>query len=117
LSRFNLIIDFTNEKMYVQPNRYFKETFTYDRSGIALIAGGVNLKQFLVQDILENSPAEEAGVKIGDEILSMNWFPVRYFTLGSMNDKLQGRIGKTIRLVVNRNGKKIKISFKLKELI
>jgi Aspartyl protease len=51
LSRFNMIIDFGREKMYVQPNRFFKEAFTYDRSGISLITSGVDLKQFLIQDI------------------------------------------------------------------
>ena len=117
LSRFNMIIDFGREKMYVQPNRFFKDAFTYDRSGISLITSGVNLKQFLVQDVLENSPASEAGVKVGDEILNINWFPARFFTLATMNDKLQGKIGKTMRLTLLRNGQKIKVSFKLKELI
>jgi PDZ domain/Aspartyl protease len=117
LTRFNMIIDFGREKMYLQPNRYFNTAFTYDRSGISLITSGKNLKQFLVQDILENSPANEAGVKVGDEIVSLNWFPARFHSLGSMNDKLQGKIGKTLRMTVLRKGKKVKIQFKLKELI
>jgi hypothetical protein len=117
LSRFNMIIDFGREKMYVQPNRFFKEAFTYDRSGISLITSGVDLKQFLVQDILENSPASEVGIQVGDEILKMNWFPNRFYTLATMNDKLQSKIGKTIHLTLKRNGKKIKVKFKLKELI
>jgi predicted aspartyl protease len=117
LSRFNLIIDFGREKMYVQPNRFFKEAFIYDRSGISLITSGVDLKQFLVQDILENSPASEVGVQVGDEIIKMNWFPNRFYTLASMNDKLQSKIGKTIHLTLKRNGQKIKVKFKLRELI
>jgi predicted aspartyl protease len=117
LSRFNMIIDFGREKMYLQPNRYFKDAFTYDRSGISLITSGVNLKQFLVQDILENSPASKAGVEVGDEIIKLNWFPTRLHTLGSMNDKLQGKIGKTIRMTLKRNGQTMKVRFQLKELI
>jgi C-terminal processing protease CtpA/Prc len=112
-----MIIDFGREKMYVQPNRYFKDAFTYDRSGISLITSGTNLKQFLVQDILENSPASEAGMQVGDEIIKLNWFPARLYSLGSINDRLQGKIGKTIRMTVLRNRKKIKVQFKLKELI
>jgi hypothetical protein len=117
LSRFNFIIDFTKEKMYVQPNRFFKEAFTYDRSGITLIASGSDLRHFIVQDILENSPASETALKVGDEIRNLNGFPTQMFTLASMNDKLQGKIGKRIRLTVRRNGEKIKIKFKLRELI
>jgi hypothetical protein len=117
LTRFNMIIDFGREKMYIQPNRFFKAAFTYDRSGISLITSGTNLKQFLVQDILEHSPASEAGVQIGDEIVSLNWFPARFHSLGSMNDKFQGKIGKTLRMTVLRKGQKIQVKFKLKELI
>jgi predicted aspartyl protease len=117
LSRFNMIIDFSREKMYVQPNRFFPIEFSYDRSGISLIASGLDLKQFLVQDVLENSPASEAGIKEGDEITLINGFPARFFTLGSMNNKLQAKVGKTVRLTLKRNKEKIKVKFKLKELI
>jgi membrane-associated protease RseP (regulator of RpoE activity) len=117
LSRFNMIIDFGREKMYLQPNRFFKQAFTYDRSGIAIITSGANLKQFLVQDVLENSPASEMGIQVGDEIVNMNRLPSRFFTLSSMNDKLQGKIGKTVRLTIRRKGETIKVKFKLRELI
>ncbi len=117
LSRFNFIIDFGKEKMYVQTNRFFKQAFTYDRSGISLIASGSDLKQFLVQDILENSPASQSGIQVGDEIIKLNWLPNRFYTLTSMNYKLQSKIGRTIHLTLKRNGQKIKVKFKLRELI
>jgi hypothetical protein len=117
LSRFNMIIDFGREKMYLQPNRFFKQAFTYDRSGIALITSGTNLKHFLVQDVLENSPASEIGIQVGDEIINMNRLPSRFFTLSSMNDRLQGKIGKTVRLSIRRKGETIKVKIKLRELI
>lgn len=117
LSRFNMIIDFNKEKLYLQPNRYFPVAFSYDRSGITLIASGVDLKKFLVQDVLENSPAYEAGVRSGDEITKINGFPSRFFTLSAMNSKLQSKIGKTVRLTLRRNNETIKVKFKLRELI
>jgi C-terminal processing protease CtpA/Prc len=112
-----MIIDFSHEKLYVQPNKFFNESFSYDRSGIALIANGADLKQFLVQNVLENSPASEAGVKEGDEIISVNRLPARFFTLGAMNSKLQAKVGKTVRLTLKRNKERIKVSLKLRELI
>ena len=117
LSRFNMIIDFNKEKLYLQPNRYFPVAFSYDRSGITLIASGVDLKKFLVQDVLENSPAYEAGVRSGDEITKINDFPSRFFTLSAINSKLQAKVGKTVRLTLRRNGEKIKVQLKLRELI
>ena len=117
LSRFNMIIDFNNEKLYLQPNRYFPVAFSYDRSGITLIASGTDLKKFLIQDVLENSPAYEAGVRTGDEITKINGFTSRFFTLSAINSKLQAKIGKTVRLTLRRNGEKIKVKLKLRELI
>ncbi len=117
LTRFNMIIDFSREKMYIQPNRFFPVAFSYDRSGITLIASGLNLKQFLIQDVLENSPASEAGVKEGDEIVSINRLPARFFTLSSMNSKLQAKVGKTVLITLKRNNEKIKVKLKLRELI
>ena len=117
LSRFNMIIDFNKEKLYLQPNRYFPVAFSYDRSGITLIASGVDLKKFLIQDVLENSPAYEAGVRADDEITKINGFPSRFFTLSAMNSKLQSKIGKIIRLTLRRNNETIKVKFKLRELI
>jgi predicted aspartyl protease len=117
LSRFNFIIDFSQEKMYVQPNKFFPIEFSYDRSGITLIASGADLKQFIVQDVLENSPASEVGIKEGDEVLFINRLPARLFTLGIMNNKLQAKVGKTIRLTLKRNKERIKVKFRLKELI
>ena len=117
LSRFNMIIDFNREKLYVQPNRFFPIEFSYDRSGVTLIASGVDLKNFLVQDVLENSPAYEAGVRAGDEITKINGFPSRFFTLSAMNSRFQSKIGKTVRLTLRRNNETIKVKLKLRELI
>lgn len=117
LSRFNMIIDFNQEKIYLQPNRFFPIEFSYDRSGITLIASGIDLKKFLVQDVLENSPAYEAGVRKGDEITKVNGFPSRFFTLSAINSKLQAKIGKTVRLTLRRNTEVIKVKCKLRELI
>ena len=117
LSRFNMIIDFNKEKLYLQPNRYFPVEFSYDRSGITLIASGTDLKKFLVQDVLENSPAYEAGVRTDDEITKINGFPSSFFTLSTINNKFQAKIGKTVRLTLRRNKKTMKVKLKLRDLI
>jgi hypothetical protein len=117
LCRFNFIIDFAREKLYIQPNRYFKEAFVYDRSGLILIAGGNLLNTFTVHDIVPHSPAEEAGILRGDEILKINGLIARFYNLGALNQKLQAKVGKTIRLQILRNGQKMNFSFKLRDLV
>ena len=117
LSRFNFIIDFAKEKLYLQPNRYFKQKFTYDKSGLVLIAGGENLSLFTVHQVLPNSPAEAAGFQKGDELVSINRIAARFYSLGEVNRRLQGRNGKTLRIIYMRRGQRMKASIKLRDMI
>ncbi len=117
LSRFNFIIDFNHEKLYLQTNRNFKTTFNYDKSGLLLIAGGERLSIFTVHDVIPNSPAEEAGFQIGDELVRLNLTPTRFFGLGDINRKFQGKSGKVYHIIFLRKGKKMKTKLTLRDLI
>ena len=117
LSRFNFIIDFAKEKLYLQPNRFFKQKFTYDKSGLVLIAGGENLSQFTVHQVLPNSSAEEAGLQKGDELVRLNIVATRFYSLSEINRKLQGKTGKTLHITFIRNNKKMTTKLKLRDLI
>lgn len=117
LRRFHVIIDYWNEMLYLKPNKHYKASFEYDKSGIVLIAGGVQLNRFIVHDVLENSPAEEAGLRIGDEIKNLNRMPMSFFSLQDAVYIFSKKEGKKIRLIVKRNGKRHKILFRLRKLI
>lgn len=117
LSRFNLILDFPGEVLYVQPNRHFKTNYNYDRSGLSLIATGTNLNRMIVSYVLENSPGYEAGILEGDEIVSINGNPTAILRLNGCLDKLQGQPGRKMRLRIKRNGEKLVKVLVLRELI
>jgi predicted aspartyl protease len=117
LSRFNFIIDFNNEQLYIQPNRFYKYKFSYDKSGLVLIAGGTALSIFTVHEVMPKSPALEAGFQKGDELTRINSIPSRFYNLGEINRKLQSKTGKTYRITFIRNGQTIKTKIKLRDLI
>lgn len=117
LSRFNLILDFPGEVLYVQPNRHFKTNYNYDRSGLSLIATGTNLNKMIVSYVLKNSPGDETGILEGDEIVSINGNPTAILRLNGCLDKLQGKPGKKMRLRIKRNGEKLVKVLVLRELI
>ena len=98
-------------------SRYFKQKFTYDKSGLVLIAGGENLSLFTVHQVLPNSPAEAAGFQKGDELVRINHITARFFSLGELNRRLQGRNGKTLRIIYMRRGQRLKASIKLRDMI
>ncbi|WP_274476082.1 retropepsin-like aspartic protease [Mangrovimonas aestuarii] len=43
LKRFNMIIDYPNQKITLKKNKYFKESFSYNKSGIELQHEGIRL--------------------------------------------------------------------------
>lgn len=117
LEKFTLIIDYINGTIFFQPNKQFGNEVKFDRSGLYLIASGDYLGQFTVQSVLPSSPAALAGIQKGDKILSINRLSSSVLTLKNIDSKLQKKIGKKIRLKVDRNGEKKVFLFRLKDLI
>lgn len=117
LSRFDLTIDYTRKKAYLRPNGNFKKEFNVDRSGIFLIASGAKLTQYYIQEVLQDSPAMEAGLQSGDKIIAYNGVHHSFFSLSWLSRRFQKNAGKNVTLTVRRDGKKMKFSFKLRDLI
>ncbi|HOY18538.1 MAG TPA: PDZ domain-containing protein, partial [Haliscomenobacter sp.] len=117
LDRFTLIIDYVHNRVFLQPNPYYKKKFEFDRSGLFITASGPSLSKFIVFDIVPSSPSDKAGIVSGDEIKSVNGVPATFFKLQDLMYKFRGRLGKRVRLVIVRNGEKIKKEFKLEDII
>ena len=96
-------------------------------SGIKILSEsdlGSNLKVkfylqpiFKVSNIRPNSPAEKAGLKIGDKITVIDNQNMQRMTIEKINNLLKSEEGKTITLEIERNKKPIKIKFQLKKIL
>ena len=117
LMRFQIIIDYQNSKAYFLPHKKYNRSLGFDKSGLNLIASGKNLKTILTHFVIPNSPADKVGIIKGDVIKKINGLPTKLLSLREVVRKLQKRSGKNIRLTIKRGGKKMKIKFKLEELI
>ncbi len=117
LSRFDVYIDYLKEVIFLKPNKYYHRPFKYDRSGLILYCFGDKLNRFYVKEVIPDSPADIAGVKAGDELKRIGLFRHKHYSLEKLTNKLSGREGKKIRLVIDRNGEKIKVNFNLRELL
>jgi membrane-associated protease RseP (regulator of RpoE activity) len=117
LDKFNLIIDFQNESLYLKPAKTFKDVIEYDKSGMLVINGGTDLNKFFIAHVIEGTPAYDAGLRENDEIVKFNGWAVTFFSLSRMNSILQSKEGRKIKISIRRSGKKMKFSFILKSLI
>ncbi len=72
---------------------------------------------FKVVDLRKGSPADFAGLKEGDVIIKVNNRPTHLYNLQEVTEMLHGKAGKKIKLVVERNGVKLRFDLVLKALI
>lgn len=107
-------------------SEYYPEsiTKTFTAAGMDSIAGiGLELLRtsegaVTVNRVIQGGPAEVAGIKIGDEIKSIDEYVVsRQDSLTIIVKKLQGSVGSLLRLSVTRFGKVKPVAFSIKRAV
>ena len=117
LRRFYVIIDYFHSKFYLKPikKKKYAQSFDHDRSGLVIFAVGLGLDEFLIKEVMRNSPAEEADFMAGDILTKIGWRKTKFMALEAINAKLQGRSEKKLKLEIERDDKKIKKELILKD--
>ncbi|WP_100610019.1 retropepsin-like aspartic protease [Confluentibacter lentus] len=153
LKRFNIIMDYDNNKITLKKNVNFNTKFTYNRSGIELAHDGVRFVKeidnstlkdnrigntaasendnrivfdnaykislkpsYSIVELRKGSPAERAGLMIGDVILSINSKPSHHYSLQDLTHLFYGDIGKRIKLKIDRSGIEKLYEFSLEDV-
>jgi len=116
LRRFKVTIDYSRQRMMLEPNAHFADTFESDMSGIAFDSEGRDCRVFKVAGVTEKSPAAEAGMLPGDEIVGIDGKPANQFT-STQIEKLLMQDGAERSLALSRDGKARLVKIKLRRLI
>ncbi len=69
MRRFTVILNYTAREIYIKPNTFYRDSFDYSYTGLGIYMID---KKITVLDIMKNSPAEKAGLQIGDVIIGVN---------------------------------------------
>lgn len=118
LRRFHVTFNYTEKYMVLKPiKRRMKETFEHDMSGMEIRAKGKDLNVYVIEKIVEESPAWEAGLQEGDELLYINNQSSKDLIISEVYKLLQKKEGKEITLLVRRNGTIQLAKFQLKRMI
>jgi hypothetical protein len=68
LRRFNVTLNYGQREIFLKPNTHFADPFDYSYTGMGIysINGSV-----MVEDVIPGSPADKAGLVVGDEIFGV----------------------------------------------
>ena len=116
MRRFKVTIDYSRQRLMLEPNSHLSEPFESDMSGISIDAQGKDCRIFKVEDVTEKSPAADAGILNGDEIVAIDGKPANQFT-SSRIEKLLMQDGAVRSLTLRRDGKIRLATIKLRRRI
>ncbi len=117
LSRFTVIVNFPQEKIYLKPNSEFNKDFYFNLSGVGVRAIGSSLTTFEVAEVRAASAGEKAGVKPGDKLVAINNLPTSEMKLQQINALFNSKPGRKLKLEVNRAGERKIIELTLQSQI
>jgi hypothetical protein len=116
LKRFDVTFDYPRQKLYFEPNANHDtpDRFqnTHGLSGLKGDPGG-----FRITGLLVPSPLSEAGVQVGDVIVSLNGKSGKDLTPGFLGEALNSPVGTSLELQTRTNGKVRNISITLRDLL
>jgi predicted aspartyl protease len=106
MRRFNVTLNYTKQEIHIVPNSHYRDLFDYAYSGLSVYYID---NQVSVDDVVPGSPADKAGFKKDDVILSVN---------NDISNNIQTyktmmqTTGQRLSFVVLRNGKPMMMSMK-----
>ncbi|MEO7715302.1 MAG: aspartyl protease family protein [Capsulimonas sp.] len=115
LSRFKITLDYKNKKVILADAGVNDKPFQYNRSGMGLSILGETLK---VGDVIAGSPAEQAGIAVGDEVIAVNGALLVDSNFDALRQAIRGAPGDTVQLTLRSPSKDPReVTLTLRELL
>jgi hypothetical protein len=110
LRRFNVILNYERRVIYLLPNSHYRDQFDYSYTGLGIywIDGEIR-----VGDVMKDSPAEKAGFKEDDIVLSVG---TNFSNNIQAYKSLLQNTGDKLKLIVNRKGELLQLSLQVKSI-
>ena len=110
IRRFNLIINYPQREIHILPNTHYAESFDYAYTGLGIyyLDGKI-----MVESVINDSPAEKAGLKIDDEIYGVG--NNLSHNIQQYKNILQAA-NQTIKIIVRRDGEVMQLFIKPKNI-
>jgi hypothetical protein len=115
LERFRVTFDYDRRQVYLEPGKHYADRDHLTRAGLLLTkrAGRV-----AVESVLKNSPAERAGLRPGDQVMSVDDRDIATWDLPEITALFDdGEPGRKVPLRVLRDGREKQVKMRLDEVV
>lgn len=116
LKKFTVVFDYHDNSMYLKPNVNYPEPFEHDMSGMEYYAAA-DLKHIIVSRVEPGSAADEVGIEKDDEIVGINFKPVKDMTLEQIDELFKSRDERSLLLEIYHDHKYDNVIITLKRRI
>lgn len=114
-NKFRLFLDYSRERIILEPTATFREPFDRAFSGLALNAEDKDYTTFRITDVLENSPASEVGLQKDDLIIRVNNKPASELTLTKMSEMFERPVAH--KLTIRRGDQTLEVTLTPRKLV
>jgi len=109
-----MILDYPHNRLLLAPNRdYSAPPAAYDGSGLGLERKNADLT---VTAIVPNSPAANAGIQIGDVVVTLDGVPAAQLTSMKLEELLCRASGRST-FAIRRSGKLLTFALQLRPVL
>jgi predicted aspartyl protease len=115
LDRFTCTFDYERRMVYLEPGERFGKRDRFSLAGVQLARFGDRIQ---AMQVIRGSAADEAGIRFEDEVVALDGKPASSYTVEQVNQMFdEGRPGTKHVVEVLRDGKRKKLTMKLRELL
>ena len=115
LGRFNVIFNYAAGKIYLHKNSHYRKPFKFNLSGLTVHATGPDLNIFELSEVRNGSAGFDAGLQAGDTLIRVNHSATKSLKLSDINQILNSKAGKKVKIILRRNGAELKKSVVLRD--
>jgi len=117
LKRFTVLIDYSNNALYIKKGPNFNEPFEHDMTGMEYFFDGVDFSHLIVGRVEIGSPADIMGLKKDDEILAINLKTIDQMSIEQIDNLFRSKDGRNLLLDVRRDKRLFRTVIALKKRI
>ena len=116
LRQFEVTLDLARGRLFLKKDsRFRRDPYLYTTVGIQFAKDARN--QYIVMAVWKNSPAEEAGLKVGDRIESVNGQPSKTLSLAQLRNQMHGPEGMAVQLVMERDSVPYAVTVRTRQML